>query len=705
MGVFHFPPLLDGPIEYRGFTLDRFQEQAINHLKGGRSVLVAAPTGTGKTIIADWIVEEAMRSGRQVIYTAPIKALSNQKFRDYCKLHGEEQVGLVTGDLVIRREAPCRVMTTEILRNMLLGGESFDNLLAVVIDEVHFLDDRERGTVWEEVLIYLPPHVLVVALSATLPNLAPFAAWLAHVRGHRVEVVTETERTVPLQFYVATRGNQLMTPKDWEAWARKNQPAPRTDRNKVRGGGRGGRGRDHGTPKTHPLDALRLVRDSDGFPCLYFVFSRKDSERFAKSLAHRSRADLTDEESKASITVLLDAAAEQLGPHLDEGLRDMYLRGIAFHHAGLHVGLKGLVEELYEARLLRVLFCTSTFALGINMPARSVIFHGLHKFDGQSVKPLTTRGFMQKAGRAGRRGLDDTGHVVLRLDPGDLEEVRPLLRRYSREIYEPVRSSFNLSWNSIVNLLDRHTLEQVRTIVDSSFLAWHRRHEAEDHLKRADQLEAREEPTNKERKESKRLRRRALQAEDACWDEFLRKRDYLQRIGYLGGDDTFKAGAGVLKHLQIAEIFMTELVLAGALESLDESTLFGVLCAITNDLPRAVSIEVRADRKDRELVRRFATVRHAPIVTGAEAISNQPVTWGAEMIPLGRAWANGMSLEQVLTLIHSPTDFSGSLITGFRRAKDLLSQLKVVFAHDEGMVQHLRAINKAVSRDEVEVVG
>ncbi|HMV66507.1 MAG TPA: DEAD/DEAH box helicase, partial [Myxococcota bacterium] len=222
-------------MEYRGFVLDRFQEEAIGHLQGERSVLVAAPTGTGKTVIADWIVDDALRRGKQVIYTAPIKALSNQKFRDYCRLHGEERVGLVTGDLVIRRNAPCLVMTTEILRNMLLAADPMDDLRAVVVDEIHFLDDRERGTVWEEVLIYLPQHVLVVALSATLPNLETFAAWLSFVRERPVEVIVEPRRAVPLDYWFASRETGICTADEFEHAVRQAGGAPAHDRRDRRG--------------------------------------------------------------------------------------------------------------------------------------------------------------------------------------------------------------------------------------------------------------------------------------------------------------------------------------------------------------------------------------------------------------------------------------------------------------------------------------
>ena len=700
-------------MQYRGFTLDPFQETAIGHLQDGRSVLVSAPTGTGKTIIADWIVDEALSRGQRVIYTAPIKALSNQKFRDYCRLHGEDRVGLVTGDLVIRRDAPCLVMTTEILRNMLLGGDPVDDLLAVVVDEVHFLDDRERGTVWEETLIYLPQHVLVVALSATLPNLQDFAAWLSSVRQRPVEVVTSATRAVPLDFYIATQDAGLQSP---EAFAEKARRAgqtglPAVDRSS-RGRGRNprdrGRGPDHrgrrGAARTHPIDVFKAVRRKGWLPMLYFVFSRADAEKFADALAFRFHAELLDPDQQAEVAAFLDAA--DLGPTLDDGLRTMYLRGIAFHHAGLHVRLKAVVEELYERRLLPVLFCTSTFALGINMPARTAALHGLMKFDGESVKPLPVRGFMQKAGRAGRRGLDEAGHVVIRMDYEEHAEFAPLLKDFFAHRYEPVRSTFNLSWNSVVRLLERHDLDRIRVLVNRSFLSWHLRQKAEVQRKQADDMEATlgAGASKKQRKQIARLRSRADEAGDTCWNGFLARREFLQSVGYLGEDDTFKAGAKVLQHLQIAEILCTELVLDGILDGLEDSRLFGLLCAITGRLPRSVDATAPIDRKDRELLERVDTIRMGPIVVGAARITATQDDWEPALLPLGRMWADGQPLDQILGTLHSRTDFAGSLVMVFRRAKELLSQLVDVHADAPAHAEPWRALVRRVSRDEVEVV-
>ncbi len=711
-------------MKYRGFTLDPFQAESIEHLMNGDSVLVSAPTGTGKTIIADWIVEEALREGKKVIYTAPIKALSNQKFRDYCRLHGEDNVGLVTGDIVIRREAPIRIMTTEILRNMLLGGEPTDDLLAVVIDEVHFLDDPERGTVWEEVLIYLPATVQIVALSATLPNLRQFANWLTHVRERPVHVVTETTRAVPLEFSFAVQDKGLLSPDDFSRVAKRqgtrtvHDDSGRSGRGRgrgrdrqERGGGRDRRGRggrrDSSAP--HPIDIFKEIRRRRWLPLLYFVFSRQDTERYASQLAYRYQAELLEGEEIDRMQERLDAAAQTLGPVLTDRLLDMYRRGIAFHHAGLHVSLKALVEELYEAKLIKALFATSTFALGLNMPARTVVFHGLMKFNGKELAPLTTRGFMQKAGRAGRRGLDDVGHVIIRLGLEEESQFRQNLRDYATERYEPVLSRFSLSWNSVVNLLGQHELEQIRTIVNKSFLNYHLVGAARRQLARADQLESPADgstPTKKGLKEARRLRNRAEQAEDLCFREFLRKRDFLLHYGYLDESGSFNAGAKLLRHIQIAELFTSELLLSGILETIDQATLFGLLVCMTTNLPRSVDKNYRLNRKDRSLLQEVELIRFSEVVVQGEQVSGMQVTWTPDLLPLGRQWAEGAQLIDLMRQLYARTDISGSLVSGFRRAIDLGTQIVQTYAEggDPDRADELRDMLRACRRDEVEVV-
>ncbi|MCA9489410.1 MAG: DEAD/DEAH box helicase [Myxococcales bacterium] len=677
-------------MQYRGLTLDPFQETAIDALHRGHNVLVSAPTGTGKTIIADWIVDEALQTGKRVVYTAPIKALSNQKFRDYCRLYGEDRVGLVTGDMVIRRDAPCLVMTTEILRNMLLQGDAIEDLLAVVIDEIHFLDDRERGTVWEEVLIYLPKEVRIVGLSATLSNLEDLGAWLEHVRQHPIEVVTEHERAVPLLFHYLSSDTGLCDPVRYERLCKKKQQT------RPRGRGRGADDR-RGKRTTH-LDAFRRLSEHDLLPYLYFVFSRRDTELHARALFRQvveRHGSLLDADAQQRSRERLVRAAERLGPVLDDELFRMYAAGVGFHHAGLHVELKTLVEELYEDRLIQVLYCTSTFALGINMPARSVVFDGIEKFDGQQVAPLTTRGFMQKAGRAGRRGMDQVGHVIVRVDPWEYQRLKPFLEKYARAGYEPVRSAFNLSFHSIVHLIERLPPERIRELVERSFLAWN--------LERA---ASRQHGAMVESKGRRRGAHKAERLRNRTWDELQNKIAFLVDIGYLDDDHTFQAGAKVLRHLQISEVFVTELVLDGVLEDLDGSTVFGICCGLTNNLPRHAHPTFRVPQEARPLARRIDRVRNTEVVQAAAELSGGgEVLWDPDVMVLGRMWAEGTDLLTLVSQIRSDTDISGDLITGFRRAKDLLGQLVDVYADLPDRATILKQTLRRVSRDEVEVVG
>jgi ATP-dependent RNA helicase HelY len=697
-------------MELFGLRLDPFQEQAIRSLEQGRSVLVSAPTGTGKTLVADWVVKTALDRGREVVYTAPIKALSNQKFRDYVKLFGEEKVGLVTGDLVIRRDAPCRVMTTEILRNMLLSGEKLDRLDAVVIDEIHFLDDRERGTTWEEVLIYLDKAVQIVGLSATISNLDDFGAWLRSVRGEALDVIVEERRTVPLRFLVASRRGGLMEPAEMDRQARKlqhegaRQPGggggerfDRGGRRPQRGGkrsfqeqrsqgGQGGRGRDRQGDRGHVPRPTRhsevfALLEPDNLPYLYFVFSRKNAELYAKGLVQHLHRPLLDMGERREMEARLDDFQMKHQGVLDDTLSELYRDGIAFHHAGLHVLLKALVEELYEARLIKVLYCTSTFALGINMPARAAVFDSLQRYDGQKLIWLPTREFMQMAGRAGRRGMDESGLVIVRTDPEEFETLGPVLQRHLLGKYEPVRSSFSLSFNSVVNLLARHPHAKIREIVEKSFLSFHRA-----------------------RKSAERSQRRGKKdpGSTQTWDEFQEKIRFLQDWGYIAEDGTFLAGALALQHMQIQEIFVTEVFLAGLFEGLDSATLFGVFTAMCMELPRGAF--TRLGREFKGLGRSIDRVRHSDMVVSAEQLTRVQVVWDPILIGFGKLWADGRPLNEILLNLQCPTDISGDLVGAFRRAKDLAGQLMGVWADDPSRIAMLRALIRSVSRDEVEVV-
>lgn len=710
-------------MEYRGLKLDRFQTEAIEALQRNEGVLVCAPTGTGKTVVADWVVERSLNAGKQVIYTAPIKALSNQKFRDYCALLGPENTGLVTGDLVIRRDAPCRVMTTEILRNMLLTGDELPDLAAVIIDEIHFLDDKERGTTWEEVLIYLPPSVQIVGLSATLANLHEFADWLRAVRQGPITVVEEYKRAVPLTFRLATRETGLISPRKMRQhvtnWERKNHR--RSKKNQRRHHGGRNRPRRLGENCSH-LDIFRMIDRDDLYPYLYFVFSRKQTEQLARSLctsiSRGNRRSLLDYDERESMEEAIEdfVQDENAAAALTEDLVDMYRMGVAFHHAGLNVLLKGFVESLYERKLIKALYCTGTFALGINMPARTACFDGLQRFDGRGMIPLPTREFMQMAGRAGRRGMDEEGLVIMRTTLDEYSQIAPQLKGYLSSHYEPVRSNFSLSFNSVVNLLDRLPPERIRELVEKSFLSFFRERRALQQVNQAEELEAElrdagwtgetvQRPAMRRQvKQLRRLKRRADTGRERTWAEFEQKVQFLVDIGYLEENTLeFGLGAKVLMHLQIQEVFATEMVLAGMFEDLSPTMLFGVLCGMVAELPRGVSVP--ASRQHRALGRSIARLREGDVVVTAEELSGLQVTWDHQMIPVGKWWAEGRPLTDITQNILTPTDISGSLVGAFRRAKDLAGQLRDVWRGDSERTEMLTALIRSVSRDEVEVVG
>jgi superfamily II RNA helicase len=395
--------------------------------------------------------------------------------------------------------------------------------------------------------------------------------------------------------------------------------------------------------------------------------------------------------------------------------RKLLERGVGFHHAGLHVQLKTLTEQLYEAKLLKVLYCTGTFALGINMPARAACFDAMVRFDGRKLIPLPAREFMQMAGRAGRRGMDDYGMVVIRTDMEDWPAIGPQLKTYLTGQTEPVKSRFSLSFNSVVHLLDRHPSDQVRAFVEKSFLAWYRRQNADRQTQNADRLNDAIERQNqssegdvpkhlkKQMKRVARLQKRADESTDRTWLEFQEKIGFLKEWGYIAEDGSFNAGAHAVMEIQISEIFTTELFLAGVFDDLEPERLFGVLTGMCNQLNKRV--EVSTNKRDRRLGWKVTEIRESAMVLQSERLTRNEVTWDARMIGLGTMWAQGKSLHEVLAYVDSRTDMSGDLVGAFRRAKELAGQLKALWEHDEVRVTQLNKLIRSVTRDEVQVVG
>jgi len=476
------------------FDLDPFQTEACLALEGGRGVLVAAPTGAGKTVVGEFAVHLALDQGRKAFYTTPIKALSNQKYADLVRRHGAEQVGLLTGDTTVNGEAPIVVMTTEVLRNMLYGGSpTLDGLGYVVMDEVHYLADRFRGPVWEEVILHLRDDVQVISLSATVSNAEEFGDWLTMVRGETAVVVSEV-RPVPLWQHVLAADGLLdlyageVDPTDpgpeppinadlVMALRRGSRPGPQPWRDQQRGRGRGRQGppaaaqqRGGGRRGASRSTVVDVLDRGALLPAIFFVFSRAGCDAAVQQCL-RAGLRLTTPQQSAEIRALVEERSATIPPQ-DLGVLGFWEwsqaleRGVAAHHAGLLPVFKETVEQLFSRGLVKVVFATETLALGINMPARSVVLDTLSKWDGSAHVDLTAGEYTQLTGRAGRRGIDVEGHAVVVEHPG--MDPMALAGLASRRTY-PLRSSFRPTYNMAVNLVAQVGRTRAREVLEQSF--------------------------------------------------------------------------------------------------------------------------------------------------------------------------------------------------------------------------------------------
>lgn len=460
----------DFPGQYP-FGLDDFQRRGCLALARGRSVLVAAPTGAGKTVVGEFAVHEALRHGRKCFYTTPIKALSNQKFHDLVARYGADRVGLLTGDNSINSEAPVVVMTTEVLRNMIYADSStLGQLGYVVMDEVHYLADRARGPVWEEVIIHLPRDIQLAALSATVSNAEEFGDWLATVRGE-TEVIVDEVRPVPLWQQVMV-GDHLLDLFVDEEHARVNPELLRLARESARWPEHRRKGRRPARDRMTPwrTDVVATLHDDHLLPGITFIFSRAGCDAAVQQCL-ASGLMLTGPDERRLIEEIVERRTAEL-PHEDlaalgfdswrEGLR----RGIAAHHAGLLPIFKEVVEALFQQGLVKMVFATETLALGINMPARTVVLEKLVKWNGESHVDITPGEYTQLTGRAGRRGIDVEGHAVVVWHPG--LDPQALAGLASTRTY-PLRSSFRPSYNMSISLIRRMGRTQASDILETSF--------------------------------------------------------------------------------------------------------------------------------------------------------------------------------------------------------------------------------------------
>ncbi len=646
------------------FQLDPFQLQAIEWIEKEHSLLVSAPTGSGKTLIAEKAIEKALSRGEQVIYTAPIKALSNQKFRDFQQHFGSDTVGILTGDVSINSEAPLLIMTTEIYRNSLFeNADRIRKIGWVVFDEVHYLDDAQRGTVWEEALLFTPPEIRILALSATIPNVQELAAWIRQIHERPIAVIEETHRPVPLHFLFQCQGKILTNTKSLRKEGYLQRDNWKLSMRERRRGWQPPRARPN---RLH--DILKHLIHEDQLPAIYFAFGRKRTAMLAWEVAH---FDLVRETERREIRRLYDELLTRFdlaGDKTAEEIRPLVEQGIAYHHAGMLPTLKEVIERLFTSRLIKLIFTTETFALGINMPARTVVFDELEKFYGTGFKPLTTRDFFQMAGRAGRRGMDPEGFVYCRIHPNDIPfpEVERIL--YGRP--EPVRSQLNATYATLLNLykmLGHRLLE----IYPRSFHFF---------------------------QSSKRKREEGL-------DLLKNKLALLQEMGYItdqGATET--QGVLTVKGEFAASIFgfellLTEMYTDGALEQLDEAKLNVLLAGMIFE-PRKNDEAPRLGREHGELLK-MTQHYHRMIYKWESNFRVTPHT-KPPYFHLARAveaWTQGKDFEKICQMT---SEDEGSLVRYIRMVIQLLREIANAPHASEGLKAKARRARDMIDRDVVD---
>ncbi|OGX18996.1 MAG: hypothetical protein A3K83_04135 [Omnitrophica WOR_2 bacterium RBG_13_44_8b] len=614
---------------------DRFQQEAIDYINQGFSVIVSAPTGAGKTAIAEHIISTSIQNKTGVVYTAPIKALSNQKFRDFQGQSGDN-IGILTGDVSINPDAPVLIMTTEIFRNKILDEpDSLKKYSWVIFDEIHYIDNYERGTVWEESLIFLPGHLNLLGLSATIPNIKQLAAWIESVHKKPVKTVIEAKRPVPLHFLFQCN-NQILEKAEYLKRMR--------------------------SVKINKLSALiQYLRQNEGLPCIYFIFGRRRAEELAFELLSYNFLNKNEGEQ---IVALFNSLCERFDLKQEKTAQIMYpliQRGIAYHHAGMLPTLKEVIERLFTSRLIKVIFTTETFALGINMPSRSVIFDDLRKYYGRYVRNLKTRDFYQMAGRAGRRGIDKEGFVYSRINLHKLNTQD--IQRIIYGVPEEVRSQFNTSYATLLNLYAKYK-EGLFKIYPLSLHCFQFR--------------------KQEQKEALRL----IEA----------KLKLLKECGYISGGALTPKGE-FAKTIYGYELILSELFEQQILEQLDEFGLGVIACAIV--------FEPRKNQQVPILSKTAKSIRNAceEIYAGLKRKEQRYRIYPFSKIPYFHlsscveAWLRGTNFER--TLRFTDTD-EGEVVRYFRMSIQVLREVSSARVCSSLLRQKIKETIRVINRDIVD---
>lgn len=641
--------------------LDPFQIEAIDAIDRGVSVLVAAPTGAGKTVIAEYALELALQRGQRVIYTAPIKALSNQKFRDFRSRFGD-QIGIMTGDVTINGNAPALIMTTEIFRNALFAESGrFDDTKFLIFDEVHYINDLERGTVWEESIIFAPKDIQFVCLSATMPNVQELADWIGEVRNSPVHVVREMKRPVPLRSHIFS-GGHLVSLENLERSMRRPRIKQRFHRGKM--GQKQNRGQRIALSNEALVDVLV---EEEHLPCIFFCFSRMACEANAWRLIDKN---FLSESERVQIEALYKELVEKYEIQNDPIAQDfekLVTRGIGYHHAGMLPTIKEVVERLFSSGLIKLLFTTETFAVGINMPARTVAFESLRKFDGVTFGYMESREYQQMSGRAGRRGMDEVGQVYAIVDAEE-DDARAVKRVLTGQV-EPITSRFELAYSTILNLYSR-VGEAVYEACENSFATFQRRHHHKPDIS----------PVHEQKVARKKL-------------AVLHDLEYVEPEGLL------RKGK-IASKINGYELMLTELYADGVIDALDADQL--------NVLSVALIYEARRRSTPRRLQKKMLMPIAEPAFDRIHQIHTmekhykleeltKPPEFGLSLATYH--WSQGSEFDDLAKL----TDLGpGDVVRNFRLSIQLMRQAIQAFSGDERNIEKFHEAIRRMNRDVVD---
>ena len=649
--------MVDASAPLHPFPYDPFQQRAIDAIERDASVFVAAPTGAGKTVIADYVIAKTLAQRRQVIYTAPVKALSNQKFRDFSAREGD-QVGIMTGDVTLNPRAPLLIMTTEIYRNTLLeNSQRLSRCAWVIFDEIHYLDDPERGTVWEEAIMFTPPHINLLALSATIPNVEQIASWIRDVHQRPVEVIVEAKRTVPLHVLFQCQNQILKSPQDLrysgyhgrEDWGR---VAHRFRR----------RQEERWTVRPNRLDALiKHLQDVNRLPCIFFTFGRRRTEDLA---GEASGLPLISPPEQAKLRALYEDLCARYQLQHDptaQAMARLIERGVAYHHAGMLPTVKEVIERCFVSRLIKFIATTETFALGINMPARSVVIDTLKKRIGGRFDLLRHREFSQMAGRAGRRGMDEAGFVYLRVNPSTITHHEVLRVLHGKP--EPVQSRFNTAYATLLNLYRHHGRELLALFPRTLYYF----------------------QTSGSRRE-------------AGLSFMERKLDLLQELGYLTPQGL--TGKGDFACWMYGyELLLTELHAQGHLDQLDPPALAVLLVAAVYEsrpglsLPKTTAIGRRLEKICEEPMSHIHRAEQRFQIHPRSKAPNFQLASAME------AWFHGSPFVKLGRLCEVD---DGEIVRYFRMTLQLLRQLIEAPAADEALHRKAQLALTRINRDVVD---